>query len=171
MPYIRKAGRALLDREIAAIVGALRILPDGQRVQMTISTIKHLCKSVAAGQRLFHGDPNDSTVLAETICQRFIPDEQEGVLNYTLTRIVVGAFVPYLPITFKEWPYATAARVIKCFERTKLDLHSNGTTDTVIAALEAAKMEFYCRVLVPQERCARLDNGDLPEYTQPDGFP
>lgn len=63
----------------------------------------------------------------------------DGVVNYTVSRIVCGAFGQ------KGWRYNLIARVVGC--------------------LECVKAEFYRRLAGPYEDKAIAKNGDLGEYT------
>lgn len=66
------------------------------------------------------------------------PNDFKGVLNYTLTRIVAGAF--------PNVRYSNIA--------------------DVIGALECVKLEFYDRIARPYEDKKRSQEGDVKEYEQ-----
>lgn len=172
MPYIEKSARALVDPHIHELLTDLRRHDVRSRLVPTKTMLTHIGRSVARGKPLFHGDQSPAAKVADVINSDFIPEMQEGVLNYVFSRIAAGAFIPHYPCSHNAWPYGAAiASVLKVLERAKLELFDAGTSDTIVAALEGAKLEFYCRVAVPKERKARLSNGDIPEYIEPDVFP
>jgi len=65
-------------------------------------------------------------------------DDRDGVLNYTISRIVGSCFKG------SGWRYKTIARAVAVFE--------------------CAKLEFYRRIGTEREDQAILVNGDIPEY-------
>ncbi len=67
-------------------------------------------------------------------------DNEEGVLNYTISRIVGAAWNT-------EQGYTTGNRLL--------------------GMLGCVAKEFYRRILVPYEDAARRKNGDVPEYMDP----
>ncbi len=67
-------------------------------------------------------------------------DNPDGEANYTITRIVAGAFKP----ATGKWRYAAIARVVGCFV--------------------CAMLEFYFRVARGYEDQAIAKNGDVKEY-------
>lgn len=69
------------------------------------------------------------------------PEDQEGVVNYTISRIVAGSFRPDT-----GWRYKWLNRAYGTF-------------------LSAAA-EFYRRLVAPYEDKAIAKNGDIPEYGQ-----
>lgn len=167
MPYISPASRAVVDPDINTIVGVLR----KNRFDWWVGkTLERFCKMWSnEGPEL--ADQNECDVadrnLVSLIKTRFVPEIQEGVLNYTFTRIAVGTFIPHYPCQPREWSYTAIAKVLRNLEKP-----SRSTNDgMLISAFEGAKLEFYCRVAVPKERIARITNGDINEYASPDMFP
>lgn len=73
-------------------------------------------------------------------------DEQgapDGICNYVISRIVAASMKPD-----RGWRYWTLGRALLVFE--------------------AAKLEFYRRLVAPYEDKAKLKNGDIPEYRDSD---
>lgn len=66
--------------------------------------------------------------------------ENDGNVNYTITRILNGAFSD----RDGEWRYASLARAIGC--------------------VECVKLEMYRRQVAPYEDLAVYKNGDILEY-------
>ena len=174
MPYIHKAARAVVDSRIEGCIRTIRGADDVARNNVCRDVLRSIARHVHEHERpsVFDADDTNAVRLGKAITHEFVPDMREGVLNYVFSRIVAGSFIPHYPCRFRDWPYGKGiARVLKVFERTKLTLFSAGCNDLVLGALEGAKMEFYCRVAVPKERAARIDNGDIKEYIEPDVFP
>jgi len=173
MPYIAKPSRCVVDPWITPILEMLRSKNEcpHDRVRPTSYVLKKIGRIISKGAQLYHADTDSAAVLSQHILDAFLPDMQEGVLNYTFSRIAAGAFIPYYPCAYREWSYVYIAHTIAALERTKLELFAGGISDMVISALEGAKLEFYCRVAVPKERAARLANGDILEYIEPDVIP
>lgn len=83
-----------------------------------------------------HLDTEIEALLAQL---KRVPDNKvDGDLNYTISRLVAGT------LGKAGWRYHLQARAIAVFE--------------------AAKLEFYRRVVGPYEDQAIAKNGDIPEF-------
>lgn len=175
MPYISKSAREKLDPRIDDAIRTIRGEEiDGNRAGYCRTILKQIARMVSEARGsciLLCGNDTNVERLAKTIFNDFTPDARMGVLNYVFTRVIVGSFVQTYPMHARDWSYHSIATVLAVFERTKLELFGNGVNDLVLSALEAAKMEFYCRIAVPKERAARISNTDIKEYIEPDVFP
>ena len=175
MPYISPSSREKLDDRIEEAIRSIRAEDvHDNRHGYCRNVIKQIARIVGTGgSTTYIYSPHDSNIdrLAKVIHNDFIGTMRRGVLNYVFTRIIVGTFLTHYPMRARDWSYADIASVIGVFERTKLELFGNGCSDLVLVALEAAKMEFYCRIAVPKERAARTSNTDIKEYLEPDVFP
>ena len=78
--------------------------------------------------------------LADMIAGSYQDDELEGVLNYTITRLVTRT------LGRTGWRYKFINRAV--------------------GVLECVKLEFYRRLAAPYEDKAIENNGDIPEYTK-----
>lgn len=78
--------------------------------------------------------------LVDDINRQFPDADVDGVLNYTVSKVVSGV----LPVNGADTKYATIARAVAVFE--------------------CAKLEFYRRVAGPKEDAAIVANGDVEEY-------
>lgn len=67
------------------------------------------------------------------------PEKVPGLANYVITRLLLRLLRPD-----KGWNYASLA--------------------TVLATLEASKLEIYRRMVAPYEEVAATKNGDVPEF-------
>lgn len=174
MPYVSKSAREKLDPRIDDAIRQIRGEDTAHhRSGYCRHVIKRIAKIVSGREQclVLCADDNNVERLAKIINNDFTPDARMGVLNYVFSRLIAGTFIQTYPMHTRDWSYADIARVLAVYERTKLEVFSNGCEDLVLIALEAAKMEFYCRIGVPKERTARIANGDIKEYIEPDVFP
>lgn len=76
--------------------------------------------------------------LIAKIERHYTTNEIEGVMNYTLTRLISGVFGR------QGWRYFKINRAI--------------------GVLESVKLEFYRRLAAPYENRAIAENGDISDY-------
>ena len=172
MPYIAPALRDVFDPYINAIIAEVRYehkLPPsgvvkGVLLRLTASTLV-VKLDVDINVRI--------EILIDELAYHVAVKANhgiDGILNYCVSRIVAGCYLPEPKQGKVSWPYFRIARVINVLERAKLDayigmLSTGPACESLVAVFEAAKLEFYARVAVPKEAIAQHDNGDIPEYS------
>lgn len=174
MPYVKKEPRDLVDAYVNEIIWRVR---NEYTIEIMASPLRHLTACLVVGvhhridfsllQHAYLSDPIKN--LVRTINNEFVIEQAQGVLNYCLTRIIVGSYIPTTPCPPRHWPYARCENVLDVFANAEDDAialcHQLGVSTTGIRGVyRAAAAEFYRRVVAPKEDIAITENGDVPEY-------
>src|SRR5690606_21861528 len=117
MPYVSKESRALVDVHIAEIVHHIRnhyqFEARGLPLRVLASAIVLNAKRPGLAWGLVYSNTppdvrgtfsNLAESLVGVINTEFCEIEKEGVLNYVITRLIVGSYLPTNPCPPTEWP-------------------------------------------------------------------
>lgn len=179
MPYIRNriGSRAVVDPLIDEIVWRVS---NEYSIETMGDPLRFICACLVPGvhrridftllKYAYFSDPVKN--LVRLICDEFVQDQQKGVLNYCLTRIIVGSYIPTTPCPPAQWSYARCEDVMDVFANAEADAeticHQMGVPLVGIRGVyRCAAAEFYRRVIAPKEDLAITDNGDIVEYHVP----
>lgn len=177
MPYVRKEPRVICDPHIDEIVYRVR---STYPIDLMGSPLRFVCAALVVtckrGWVASHNDEAITRLLAQlvqnfagVIRREFVAEQAEGVLNYAISRIVVGSFIPTVPCEPALWPYSRIAAVLDTMEGAKLvaaTIAGSSSIEGLCGPFEGAKLEFYRRVAGPKEDIAIRENGDIPEYAE-----